>query len=307
MGLKPEDLNVFQLVAGHRSVTGAAVELQMAQQSVSDRIRVLERVVGEPLFVRSPRGMELTAAGLRLLPYAGRCLNILDEALAAARSSTRGESTNMLVHPAWMEALAVWTDGLGRDKSFAVREHPGATDGLVQALLNGTADVSIGPIRTMPEEVTAVTLFVDPLVCVIPVGSPLVRQTELRMKELLVGELATRRPSHGQECIVTSIWADPEASTMALSLTDRLPNGGFDEGDSPKQWVATFCPRSLVAEDIEHEVVVELAVEGIPPWSIEVVAAFRTADRDQPSIVALYDVLDAARSVLGFKVPSSRP
>ena len=105
MGLKPEDLKVFQLVAGHRSVTGAAAELQMAQQSVSDRIRVLERVVGEPLFMRSPRGMELTAAGLRLLPYAGRCLSILDEALAAARSATRGESTNMLVHQAWTDAL----------------------------------------------------------------------------------------------------------------------------------------------------------------------------------------------------------
>lgn len=306
MGLKPEDLNVFQLVAANRSVTGAAADLQMAQQSVSDRIRVLERVVGEPLFVRSPRGMELTAAGLRLLPYAQRCLNILDEALTVARSSTRGDSTSMLVHQAWKEALASWTEGLGRDKAFDVKEHPGASDGLVQALLNGTTDVSIGPIRSAPEEITTVTLFVDPLVCVIPVGSPLVSETELRMKELLVGELATKRPSHGQECIVTSLWTDPEGSTMALSLTDRLPNGALDDGNGPNRWVATFCPRSLVAEDIEHEAVVELDVDGIPPWSIEVVAAFRTADRDQPSIVALYDVLDAARSVFGFNQPSPR-
>jgi molybdenum-dependent DNA-binding transcriptional regulator ModE len=78
------DLRVLEAVARHGSMNRAAVELNMVQSNVTARIRVLEEQVGTQLFDRSRRGVMLTAAGQRLLPYV-RLSALLKEAQEAAR------------------------------------------------------------------------------------------------------------------------------------------------------------------------------------------------------------------------------
>jgi DNA-binding transcriptional LysR family regulator len=78
------DLRVLEAVARHGSMNRAAVELNMVQSNVTARIRVLEEQVGTPLFDRSRRGVTLTAAGQRLLPYVTRFSALLREAQEAA-------------------------------------------------------------------------------------------------------------------------------------------------------------------------------------------------------------------------------
>lgn len=63
----------------------AAAELHMVQSNVTARIRVLEDEVGVPLFERSSRGVVLTAAGQRLLPYVAKLAALLRESQQAAR------------------------------------------------------------------------------------------------------------------------------------------------------------------------------------------------------------------------------
>ncbi len=63
----------------------AATELHMVQSNVTARIRALEEQVGTELFLRTSRGVVLTAAGQRLLPYASRVGALLKEAREAAR------------------------------------------------------------------------------------------------------------------------------------------------------------------------------------------------------------------------------
>lgn len=79
------DLRVLEAVARHGSMNRAAVELNMVQSNVTARIRVLEEQVGTKLFDRSRRGVMLTAAGQRLLPYVTRLSALLKEAQEAAR------------------------------------------------------------------------------------------------------------------------------------------------------------------------------------------------------------------------------
>jgi DNA-binding transcriptional LysR family regulator len=71
------DLRVLEAVARHGSMNRAAVELNMVQSNVTARIRVLEEQVGTQLFDRSRRGVMLTAAGRRLLPYVTRLSALL--------------------------------------------------------------------------------------------------------------------------------------------------------------------------------------------------------------------------------------
>jgi DNA-binding transcriptional LysR family regulator len=63
----------------------AADQLNTVQSNVTARVRGLEEEIGCPLFDRHSRGVSLTAAGRRLLPYADNILRMLDEARRAAR------------------------------------------------------------------------------------------------------------------------------------------------------------------------------------------------------------------------------
>jgi DNA-binding transcriptional LysR family regulator len=78
------DLRTFETVARLGSMNRAAVELNTVQSNVTTRIRLLEEEVGTPLFRRHARGVTLTAAGQRLLPYAERMAHLLADARRAA-------------------------------------------------------------------------------------------------------------------------------------------------------------------------------------------------------------------------------
>ena len=64
------DLKVFEAVARNGGMNRAAAELHTVQSNVTARIRALEAKLGCPLFERHSRGVALTQAGERLLPYA---------------------------------------------------------------------------------------------------------------------------------------------------------------------------------------------------------------------------------------------
>lgn len=79
------DLRVLEVVARHGSMNRAAIELHTVQSNVTARIRALEDELGSQLFERSSRGVLLTAAGQRLLPYAARIGALLREAVVVTR------------------------------------------------------------------------------------------------------------------------------------------------------------------------------------------------------------------------------
>lgn len=79
------DLTVFATVARCGGITRAAGELNTVQSNVTNRVQALEAEVGLSLFERHSRGVKLTGAGKRLLPYAERLAAISREAILAAR------------------------------------------------------------------------------------------------------------------------------------------------------------------------------------------------------------------------------
>ncbi|HET6237176.1 MAG TPA: LysR substrate-binding domain-containing protein [Acetobacteraceae bacterium] len=79
------ELKVFEAVARTGGMNRAATELHTVQSNVTARIRALETELGCPLFERHSRGVALTAAGQRLLPYARRLAWLLADAARATR------------------------------------------------------------------------------------------------------------------------------------------------------------------------------------------------------------------------------
>lgn len=79
------DLKIFASVASCQAMNRAAEALNTVQSNVTQRVRALEAKLGRALFQRHARGVVLTAAGRRLLPYAEAILRLLAEAERAAR------------------------------------------------------------------------------------------------------------------------------------------------------------------------------------------------------------------------------
>jgi LysR family transcriptional regulator, cell division regulator len=79
------DLRVFEAVARLGGMNRAAGELNTVQSNVTQRIRLLEEELATPLFQRHSRGVALTPAGKRLLPYAARVAQLLAEARRAVK------------------------------------------------------------------------------------------------------------------------------------------------------------------------------------------------------------------------------
>jgi DNA-binding transcriptional LysR family regulator len=87
------DLKVFEAVARNGSMNKAASELHTVQSNVTARIRSLELEIGVALFQRHVRGVSMTPAGQRMLPFAARIAKLVSDARAAAMDDgpPRGE------------------------------------------------------------------------------------------------------------------------------------------------------------------------------------------------------------------------
>ncbi|MBR0777823.1 LysR family transcriptional regulator [Bradyrhizobium diazoefficiens] len=163
------DLQTFAAVARAGGITRAAEELNTVQSNVTQRVKALEAEIGTPLFERHSRGMTLTSAGKRLLPYAQRMAALSREAALAARDD--GEPKGPLAIGSMETTAAVRLPPLLADFH---RRHPAVrlslrtatTSDLVTAVLDGTLDGAFvaGPIAH--DDLTATSAFREELVLV---------------------------------------------------------------------------------------------------------------------------------------------
>jgi DNA-binding transcriptional LysR family regulator len=82
-------LRGFRAAARHLSFTRAADELSVTQSAISREIKTLEEQIGQPLFHRAHRALQLTAAGEELYRAADAALADLDTVVARLAGSGR--------------------------------------------------------------------------------------------------------------------------------------------------------------------------------------------------------------------------
>ncbi|SIS95827.1 LysR substrate-binding domain-containing protein [Insolitispirillum peregrinum] len=90
-------LRYFVAVAEELNFTRAAERLRTAQPSLSQQIRDLEDEVGTPLFVRTKRRVELTAAGAVFLDEARLVLAQSQRAISLARRTAQTEGGTLTI------------------------------------------------------------------------------------------------------------------------------------------------------------------------------------------------------------------
>ncbi|NLU67586.1 LysR substrate-binding domain-containing protein [Streptomyces sp. HNM0574] len=164
-------LRYFTAVADTRHFTRAAEAEHVAQPSLSQQIRALERELGAELFHRARGHIALTDAGEALLPLARR---ILADAETARRevqevAQLRRGRVRLGAPPSLCASLVpdVLRDFRGRYPGVELQVHEGGSQDLVRALADGALDLA---------------LVVTPL----PVQAPALATTELLREDLVV-------------------------------------------------------------------------------------------------------------------------
>jgi DNA-binding transcriptional LysR family regulator len=97
MDLHLRDLRYFVAVAEELHFTRAAERLYVSQPALSKQIRLLERHLRAELFVREPRGVHLTAAGVALLSHAREVLDRWDAGVAAVNQAASSDRRVLVV------------------------------------------------------------------------------------------------------------------------------------------------------------------------------------------------------------------
>jgi DNA-binding transcriptional LysR family regulator len=275
------DLRVFEAVARLGGMSRAASELNTVQSNVTSRIRALEDELGAKLFHRTNRGVALTDAGRRLLPYAVRIRRLLVDARRAVDDD--GTPRGPLIIGSLESTAAVRLPRLLAGFAAAHPEvdlvlTPGTTAEMVERTLNHDVDGAFvcGPVDhpDLDEEI----IFREELVVVTaPTRSArgladILHQRQLKIVVLQAG------------CSYRQRLEDVLARRGVVGLR-RLEFGTIDGllGAVAAGIGLTLLPRSLIAA---RERAGEIAIHALPPAEAEVDTVF-IRPREVPISAAL--------------------
>jgi DNA-binding transcriptional LysR family regulator len=182
-------LRTFRAVAEVLNFTRAAKRLNLTQSAVSHQIKALEEELGEPLFIRTKRGVKLSQAGKVALEHVER---ILDEVEALReRVSGRGRSLAGRVRvaaatQAFVHLFAPLFESFMRahhwiELSFRTTV---STEQTIADILNGVADVGFASLPVYSPALQVVEAFEDELVLVVSRWHALASKQVVQVKEV---------------------------------------------------------------------------------------------------------------------------
>ena len=163
-------LRHFVAVADTRSFAHAATQLGMKQPPLSQSIQRLERDLGVRLFRRSTRKVELTPAGVALLPEAIAALAAAERGVALARAAHSGKPIVRLgvVSLALFEVFPEMARA-AKDAGVAIQLIYSSTNDQARELLSGSIDVGLlSPPLDAPPRMSVTEIAREPTVVALP-------------------------------------------------------------------------------------------------------------------------------------------
>lgn len=199
------------------SLTKAAAVLHMSQPALSHQIAALERELGTPVIERLPRGVRPTAAGLAVAAEARVALAAADRAVLAGRRVAAGAGGRIRI--ACAETMTAWVlvpvlrELAARlpDVELELKEYTSA-DHMLDVLLAGEADITVGPRPTRTDEHVEV-LGGEEIVVVAAPEHRFSAMDAVPLAELSTEPLVYYDPGNG-----FGVWADQFAAARGVRL-----------------------------------------------------------------------------------------
>ena len=179
-------LALFLAVADALSFRQAAETLHLSQPPLSRAIRELEERLGTRLFDRNTKGVNLTDAGQRLLPYARSIGKLLRE--AEAELAIRGLPATLRLgltsaaEPPWFRGLAQRVQAAHPGTSVSILSD--ASPRLVRQLRAGKLDAAFVALPTDTHGLDVLELDRLPMVVAMQSSHPLARRKGVGLADL---------------------------------------------------------------------------------------------------------------------------
>lgn len=181
-----DQLRNFTCVAECRNITAAATKLFISQSALSRSIQRLEESIGQPLFDRKSRSVELTDAGRQFHEAAEQILRVLTDAQAAINDDGRTGKIRIgsipTIAPYLMPSLLRSFSDSFPEAAVLLTET--TTDELVRMLQQGEVDVVIMAEPVSAKHLDLKKLFKEELFLLLPVGHELCDQETITFQDI---------------------------------------------------------------------------------------------------------------------------
>lgn len=298
-------LQTFCRVAETQNFTRAAELLGMTQPAVTQQVRALEEEIGQALFDRIGRSVQLTQAGELLYGYARRITGLVGEARSALldlQGSGRGRlrlgaglMLSIFMLPALLRPYRAAHPGV------EITVSTGSTREVMHLLLSGEVDLAVVTGADPDDRLVIARLYDDEMVLVAHPGHPYAQKRvidpgELRGEPFIFFEQGSGYRSFledffRREGITPRILMDLDS----IEAMKRMAEIGLG---------VTMVPKLSVQAEIDRGSLVPIQLKGVPPLTRATVVAYRRGRYLSGPMRAFLEVLEQA---YGVSIPRDQP
>lgn len=228
MMLDAHQLNVFLTAANTLNFTAAARQLHMSQPSVSQHIQALEAHFDMPLFIRSGRHLQLSAAGETLQPLAREMVG-LSHRIEETMESLKGEIFGHLLVGC---STTVGKYVLPFLLAEFMRRHPKVEASCfvtprkvaIEMLCEGGVHLALASARDFCRDVEYHRLITDPVILIAPLNHSWAGRNQIGVDELLEADFILREKGSGTRAVMEEGLQDLGLSVDELRTVLTLGN-----------------------------------------------------------------------------------
>ena len=269
------EIEAYLTVAERRSVSKAAEVLYVTQPALTTRIKKLERDLGVELFVRTPRGMRLTAEGRAFRGHAQRAVQELAQGRELLRELREGRVGELLLGAAPAISTYVLPLVLRRFQASFPNVHlivrTGHSEEILEMVLR--EQVQVGLVRELPHPATTSRrLYEDEIVLVVHPAHRFAAERSIAVDEL-AGERLILFDRTSSYFVLTSAFFR-EAGVVPRGVME------LDNVDATKKMVEqdlgiAFLPYTAVRGELAAGALHEVSIDGYEPVRRPIVALRR--------------------------------
>jgi DNA-binding transcriptional LysR family regulator len=234
-------LQYFVTVVEERSVSRAAVRLNMTQPPLSTSVRLLEKEIGVDLLRRHARGVEPTDAGLYLADEARQLLRRLEEVTVRARAVGAGRTGRLAIATvtaaSWHLLPSILRTFHQRAPEVELDVVDSAPDDVVERVRDGRAGVGLvycADTQTLARSAAAGL------------------QTAVARREALVAVVPREHPAGvasvvDLQALADAPWIVPSTRATFPGLEDLLRQAWRQAGISPRSQRSSATPATALA------------------------------------------------------------
>jgi DNA-binding transcriptional LysR family regulator len=253
-------LEILQAIAETGSFTGCGRKLRVSQSAISRQVALLEDELGEPLFRRVGRRVQMTPAAESLVQLGQRVFQDVRETVAAITDETRALTGTLRLCGGMTVCLYVFPPLLKHMQKvhpdLDVRVIVATASRSVEEIRSGRMDIGLLTLPVEESDLETVPVLREELLLVTPPRHPLARKRHIAPQDLADEPFVLFEPGSATRHVIDTFFATEKIEppivmdTENVEIIKAMVKTGLGIGIVPYQAIARevragqfFCAR----------------------------------------------------------------